>query len=123
MKIALPVKSNTGLQEPIHDHFGSAPYFALYEPMGGTMEFVVNGHAVHEHGNCRPADALDGYNVKTVICRAMGRGAMNNLASKGIRVFLVPGGFDLEQSVAAYRTQSLPEMGAADLCAHHDVQH
>ena len=119
MKIALPVNTNTGLSAPVHGHFGSAPFFALYDPLSGSTEFVVNPYAVHDHGNCRPADALDGFHVKTVICQGMGRGALNNLASKGIKVLLAPAGSTLEAAITAYRTQNLPEMGLADLCTTH----
>lgn len=89
MNICIPTLDRTEMEAKMCDHFGSAPYFTLYNTE--TKQFVtsINDNTHHEHGSCMPVDALKKQNVEAVLCKGMGARAVNLLQSAGVKAFLV----------------------------------
>ena len=44
----------------VYGHFGSAPYFTIYDTDSKALEVVNNANSHHEHGTCNPMAALQG---------------------------------------------------------------
>ena len=91
MKLCIPVVSNEGFDSEICGHFGSAPWFMLYDQAHETVEAIVNIKAEHEHGQCRPMDLLADRGIGAVICKGMGRNAIDAIERKGMKVFMTSG--------------------------------
>ena len=59
MKICIPIVENKGLEAKVNAHFGSAPYFLIYDNEKGAFEVISNSDSQHMHGMCHPLKALD----------------------------------------------------------------
>ena len=54
MKICMPIKSEDGLESIVHDHFGSAAQYAIYDTETKELITVVNPDPHHAGGTCNP---------------------------------------------------------------------
>lgn len=88
MKICIPVSEYRGLVSPIHEHFGSAPCFAMVDTETGLVDEVCNRDKDHVHGACNPVTALSGHHPDAVIVGGIGAGAVAGLRHAGIDVFI-----------------------------------
>ena len=118
MKVCIPTQTNIGQQAEVHGHFGSAPYFTIYDMQEDTCEIVGNSNQHHAHGACHPLGALDGKSINAVICSGMGKRAIEKLNEAGIRVYRASGA-KVEDIVKEYRASDLEEITAANACGHH----
>lgn len=122
MKVCIPTQTNIGHQAEVHAHFGSAPYFTIYDIQQDICEIVDNSNQHHAHGTCHPLSILDGKKIDAVVCSGMGKRAIENLNEAGIRVFRTSGA-NVEQTVREYRAGELQEITTKDACAHHGCHH
>jgi len=106
----------------VNDHFGSAPYFTLYDDQSGDVTVVTNQTAQHRHGHCKPLKQLNDFELDCVVCSGMGRRAIEKLGRKGIKVYLSSAG-PVRDVVAGLDSGSLPEIDPAQACAGHDGGH
>lgn len=87
MKICIPSKSAEGISARVSAHFGSAPFFTLYDTDTREIQVVKNQNQHHEHGQCRPRQAVIGLGVEAVIAAGLGQRALLGLNESGIRVY------------------------------------
>ena len=118
MKVCIPTQTNIGEQAEVHGHFGSAPYFTIYDMQEDTCEIVDNSNQHHAHGTCHPLSALDGKSINAVICSGMGKRAIEKLNEAGIRVFRASGA-KVEEIVKDSRDGDLEEITTENACGHH----
>lgn len=122
VNICIPVTADRGLESPVSGHFGSAPIFMLVDAETRRAEALTNTRAVHEHGACRPLDALGGHEIDAVVVGGIGAGALMKLQSAGIRVFraaapTVAGCLD------AFLGNEAEEIGPGGACGRHGHGH
>jgi ArsR family transcriptional regulator len=118
MLACIPTKGDAGLDDYLHDHFGSAPYFTLYDTTTESVTVVPNGDARHKHGTCHPMSALETYRIDCVICAGMGRRAIETLNREGIKVYCGKPG-SLRSLVEAIKNGELEEMDPERACQGH----
>jgi predicted Fe-Mo cluster-binding NifX family protein len=118
MKICMPVANANGMESEVFGHFGSAPFFALYDTESQRLEFVDNGLGEHEHGACMPVAALRQTGAQAVICKGMGMRAASLLLQAGITPYLVASK-TVGQAVADYRSGNVRQLDASTACQHH----
>jgi len=87
MKICVPVESAEGLQAPLYDRFGSAPYFLLFELGQGVLTSINRGSPDRVRGMCEPVRELLDHAVDVVICKGINGHGIEMLARHGIRVY------------------------------------
>jgi predicted Fe-Mo cluster-binding NifX family protein len=87
MKVCIPTLNGAGQLSEVCDHFGSAPYFTIYDLQTDEYETVNNSEHNHEHGTCHPMDSLKDKGIEAVICRGLGRRALQKLNQSGVKVF------------------------------------
>lgn len=87
MLICIPTNGNAGMSETLSDHFGSAPYFTLYDGDSGELQMVKNRNATHAHGTCHPMTQLTRYHIDSIICSGIGRRAIEMLKNDGVTVY------------------------------------
>ena len=44
MKVAIPAGNSNGLDSIVYGHFGSAPFYAIYNSENGSVELKENRH-------------------------------------------------------------------------------
>jgi len=87
MKVCIPTVNGAGQLSQVCDHFGSAPYFTICDLQTDEYETVSNSDLNHEHGTCHPMDNLKDKGIDAVICRGLGRRALQKLNQSGVKVF------------------------------------
>ncbi len=122
MNLCIPVTADRGLESPVSGHFGSAPLYLLVDSETRATRTLSNARAVHEHGACRPLDALAGERVDALVVGGIGAGAIMKLQSAGIRVFRATAP-TASACLDAFLRNELEEMDPAAACAGHGHDH
>lgn len=60
MKLCFPVDVDNGLERRIFGHFGSAPFFVVFDTDTEEVSSIDNQDLGHIHGQCNPMKALNG---------------------------------------------------------------
>lgn len=122
MIICIPTIGNEGQAARVHDHFGSAPFFALCNTETGETETVDNGNLHHAHGMCQPLAVFADRKIDAVVCGGMGARAVQKLNAGGIRAYrALPG--TVAEILAQFAAGKLPEITAKNSCGHHPGCH
>lgn len=122
MNIAIPTCGKNGLNEEVYGHFGSAPYFTIYNTETKEISVIDNNNDHHTHGQCTPVEYISGYSVKTVLTCGMGRRAVSLLNENGIKVYLV-NGQTVADAIRHYESGQLVELSEDGACGGHGHQH
>ena len=67
MKLCIPTETDAGKNAPLSDHFGSAPFFTLYDTETAAWEAIPNDNHQHAHGACQPLAFLNDKNIDQII--------------------------------------------------------
>ena len=118
MKLCIPTETNEGLNSNVCGHFGSAPYFMIYDAETGTFEVITNTNMHHSHGMCQPLSLIGDKHIDAVVCQGMGMGAFQKLSSKGIKAYKV-NAKSVEQLIKDYKGKLLEEISFENACAGH----
>jgi Uncharacterized conserved protein len=119
MKICMPVLDEKGMDSVVYGHFGSAPFFAVYDTEKKDVSFVNNNESEHEHGQCMPVAALQKIGAEAVLCKGMGMRAANLLFGAGITPYMVDAETILE-ALKQYEAKNIAVLDANKACQHHD---
>jgi predicted Fe-Mo cluster-binding NifX family protein len=118
MKICIPTINNKGPFSEVCDHFGSAPYFTIYDCEADTYETLNNSDCEHEHGTCHPMDNLKDTGIDCVVCKGLGRRALEKLNSRGIKVFRIERSA-VKEVIEDFSDSKPEEMSADSACRNH----
>ncbi|MBU5484620.1 NifB/NifX family molybdenum-iron cluster-binding protein [Clostridium sp. MSJ-11] len=122
MKVCIPVKENKGLDSVAFNHFGSAPFFLIYDLEKEEVKVIENGDLHHEHGMCQPLKAIGGEDIDAILVGGIGAGALMKLSNQGIKVYKVSKD-TLAQNIELLKRNELPEFSANHSCNHHGCSH
>jgi predicted Fe-Mo cluster-binding NifX family protein len=118
MRICVPTGTKEGLEAKVYGHFGSSPYFTIYDTETKEIKTVDNTNAHHAHGMCHPIGVLGTAKIDAVVCQGMGMKAIEKLNAAGIRAFRADDG-SVKDIIKQYEANTLTEMTAANACAQH----
>lgn len=118
MKIAFPTQEKNHKQSPVHNHFGSAPYFVIVDADTEESQIIDNQNLDHTHGNCQPLVALGGTQVDAVVVGGIGGGALRKLLNEGIKAYRAVEGTVLE-NLALVKDDKLDEFSPEHTCQGH----
>lgn len=118
MRICIPTETDASKAAKVCAHFGSAPYFTIYDTDKDTFEIISNANQHHEHGTCNPMAALNRKQVDMVVCCGMGARAVQRLAKQGIKVYKVAA-LMVEEVIAQYKHGRLKEITIEEACSRH----
>ena len=118
MKICIPTIDAREQFSEVCDHFGSAPYFTIYDYETGAYETMNNSGHEHEHGTCHPMENLKGKGIDCVVCKGLGRRALEKLNTNGIRVFRIERQA-VKEIVEDFSAGKSEEMNADNACQNH----
>jgi len=119
MKICIPTETNEGKNAQVYGHFGSAPFFTIYDTNHDSVEVIVNANEHHDHGMCQPMAALSGKGVDVVVTGGAGAGAIQKLNQGGIKVYRALPGTVMDLA-AKFSSGKLEEISIAGACVQHD---
>ena len=119
MKICIPTETQDGKAANVYGHFGSAPYFTIYDTVADTVEIINNANQHHTHGACQPMMALIGTEIDAVVCGGMGARAVQKLNEGGIKAYRALGG-TVAQIAEQYKIGKLEELTIQNACTQHD---
>ncbi|MBP7462195.1 MAG: NifB/NifX family molybdenum-iron cluster-binding protein [Candidatus Delongbacteria bacterium] len=109
MKICMPTLGNLGLSESVHDHFGNAPYIAIYDTATRILTIVNNNHPYHQHEDCQPLSLISQYDIKAVLANTMGNRSIQILNSGGVKVYR-SNGETLQEAIRQFEANQLQEL-------------
>ena len=119
MKICIPTETNKGKEAIVYGHFGSAPFFTLYDTANGAVEIIANANEHHAHGMCQPMAALNGKGVNAVVTGGAGARAVQKLNEGGIKVYRAVKG-TVADIGTRFAEGKLEEFSVENACAQHD---
>ncbi len=122
MLYCIPTNGNTGLDDTLCAHFGSAPYFTLYNSETEKIQVLENRNSHHEHGTCHPMHQLEPYEINGVICLGMGWRAITTLNQQNIRIYRAKTK-QVSDVIETIKEGTLQEMDPETACqghGHHD---
>lgn len=122
MKVCIPVKENKGVESIAFDHFGSAPFFLIYDLENEEIKVIENGDLHHAHGMCQPLKALGGENVDAVLVGGIGAGALTKLNNQGIKVYRVAND-TAAKNIEMLKRNELMEFSIHHSCSGHGCNH
>lgn len=118
MRLCIPTATSEGKSAQVYGHFGSAPYFTVYDSQQDMIEVLPNMNHIHQHEACQPLGALQGKQIDAVICGGMGMRALQMLQAQGIKAYFASPG-TVDQTISRYLGRQLPEITLDNACAGH----
>lgn len=118
MRICIPTATSDGRKAEVYGHFGSAPFFTIYDVDKHTIEIIDNSNQHHVHGACQPMDALTDKKIDAVVCGGMGARAVQKLNEGGIKAYKAVGGI-VEDVVKQYEQGGFEEITVQNACGQH----
>jgi predicted Fe-Mo cluster-binding NifX family protein len=118
MKLCLPVTENNGINSPLSEHFGSAPYFIIVDTDTLDCNTIQNTNSHHAQGMCQPLAVLEGNKIDAIVVGGIGTGALNKLHAANIKVFKTAYK-NVSDTVKAYKGNLLKEMTLDSTCSHN----
>ncbi len=109
MRTCIPVKTNEGIKARVNAHFGSSPYFLIYDTANNAVKIIRNNNDHHEHGTCQPLDLLEKEKIDIVACKGMGGRAVQILNRSGIWAYKTDGE-TAEETIAKCKKESLRQL-------------
>lgn len=122
MRVCIPVEENRGEKSIAYNHFGSAPFFLIYNLENNEMKVIDNGDLDHAHGMCQPLKALGGEQIDVILVGGIGGGALVKLNNQGIKVYQVSSGTVL-QNIELLKNKQLREFLLSNSCNQHGCSH
>ena len=119
MRICVPTETNEGLKSKLHGHFGSAPYFTVYDTEKNETSIIENTNAHHSHGTCHPLGSLGTADIGAVICIGMGARAVQKLNEAKIKAFKAETGKTIVEIIKDFQDDKLVEITLENACAQH----
>ena len=119
MKICIPTEEPMGLDSVAYGHFGSAPYFLIYDSETKEIEVLNNNEAEHEHGQCNPVTPLKDKGVQAVVVAGMGARALQNLQSMGITAYRIENGTKVQTIIENLDLNKLEKLAVENCCQSH----
>ena len=122
MKICIPIEENKGLDSIAYSHFGSAPFFLIYDLEKEELKVIENKDLHHVHGMCQPLKALGGEAVEAILVGGIGAGALTKLNNQGVKAYRATNETVL-QNIERLKNNELQEFAVHNSCSHHGCGH
>jgi len=115
--LCVPTSAAGGLDDHVGEHFGRVPSYTIFDVETGETR-VVDNTSEHMGGAGYPAEILAKLEIDALLCRGLGRRAIQMLCDRGIRVFIDASG-TARQAIEAWRAGDLTEAAEGDACTRH----
>jgi predicted Fe-Mo cluster-binding NifX family protein len=117
MKICIPTMGNNGLDDFVGEHFGRVPTYTIVNLETNEVK-VVQNTSEHMGGIGYPPEIMIREGVKILVCRGLGRRAINMFDETGIDVYIGASG-TVKDAISAFKQGRLQKAGFGDACGQH----
>lgn len=121
MRIVIPVDEDRGVDSPLSEHFGRAPYFAVFEldEKGRVInQKIVPNDSEHFGGTGYPTDRILQFKPNAVITYGMGPRALTRFQEAEVAV-LKTNSDKASEVISSYFKDELEELTEGCHHAHH----
>jgi len=117
-KLCVPTEGAGGLDAVVGEHFGRVPTFTLFEVETSAVE-VLENTSEHMGGAGYPAEILARAGIDVLLCRGLGRRAIQMLSEKDVDVCI---GFTgtAREAITSWKRGDASSAGEADACTRHE---
>ncbi|MBC7128122.1 MAG: NifB/NifX family molybdenum-iron cluster-binding protein [Thermoplasmatales archaeon] len=122
MKIAFPTLGNRGLEEQIGEHFGRVPTYTIFDLDNNEIKIVPNS-STHMGGLLSPPEILAREGVKIIICKGLGRKAIERFRSNGIEVYSAGDALNVKEAIDAFKKGNLRKISFEEACHGRSNHH
>lgn len=120
MIIAVPLSDQNGMVSAVCEHFGSAPFYGIYDVTSKQLDIVSNANMEHEHGQCRPTDIFTDHVIEAVVCNGIGGRAVRKLDALGIAIYMAGQAPSIEVAIERFEKGELKKVDHKMACEGHD---
>jgi predicted Fe-Mo cluster-binding NifX family protein len=120
-RIVIPVENQVGLEAPIAEHFGRAPFFAVIDlDEKGKVASVKTEPNTSEHhgGTGHPHENLLALKPNVIVACGMGPGGLASFQDAGVNVLKATAA-TVEETVAQFKSGKLEKLTGGCEHAHH----
>ncbi|MBC7081319.1 MAG: NifB/NifX family molybdenum-iron cluster-binding protein [Thermoplasmatales archaeon] len=122
MKIAFPTLGNKGIDEQIGEHFGRVPTYTIFDLESDKIKIIQNiSH--HMGGMLSPPEILLAEKVKAIICKGLGRKAIEIFERSGIEVYSAGEATTVRDAIYAFKKGLLKKISGSEACDRHLFGH
>lgn len=121
-RIVIPVENEAGLEAPVAEHFGRAPYFAVIDldQRGNVASVKTEANKGEHHGGAgHPHDILLALKPDVMIACGMGPGGLVSFQNAGVNVLKTTPPTTVKEVIAQYKAGQLPKLTGGCEHAHH----
>lgn len=115
--VAIPTEGAGGPDAPVGEHFGRVPTYTLFDVERGVAD-VVENTSEHMGGTGYPAQLLSDADIDVLLCRGLGRRAIQMLTENGVDVCIGVSG-TAQQAFDAWKSGQLKTAADDDACTRH----
>ena len=120
-RIAIPVENQDGLEAPIAEHFGRAPFFAIVDlDEKGKVASVKTEPNTGEHhgGTGHPHENLLALKPNVIVACGMGPGGLASFQNAGVNV-LKATATTVKENITKFKAGKLEKLTGGCEHAHH----
>ncbi len=117
MKICIPTIGNKGLDEFVGEHFGRVPTYTIVNLDTDEIKVIPNT-SEHMGGIGYPPEIMAREGVDILVCRGLGRRAINMFEENGIDVYIGASG-TVKDAISAFQQGHLQKASIGDACGKH----
>lgn len=118
MIVAIPTETEAGLDSPVAEHFGRAPFFTLIDTSDDSATAVPNGGS-HFGGSLYAPEVLQTAGVEQLLCHGLGGKAIAMCQGSGIGI-CIGQQRTAREMYEAWKRDELKSASDADGCAHEN---
>lgn len=122
MKVCIPIQEDKGLESIPFNHFGSAPYFLIYNLDNEDIKVIENNDMHHSHGMCHPLKAIGEEKIDAILVRGIGAGALSKIYNAGIESYKAEEGTVFD-NIGKLKENQLLKYALNDSCTGHNCGH
>lgn len=123
MRICMPTENDDGLNSIIYGHFGSAPYFIVYDTEKKVFKTINNGDKQHAHGQCNPLSSFEENPIDIMVTGGIGYRALERLQANGVKAFKTTTEITVSDVINSYLQNKLKEIMINDTCGGGHMCH
>ena len=121
VKICVPTDGNNGIEDTVSEHFGRAPTYTIIDLETNDVKVIPNT-SNHMGGQEHPPELLAREGVQAMICRGLGRRAIQLFQDLRIDVYIGATG-QVKDAVEAFKQGILQKADINHACGQHAFRH
>ena len=119
MRICIPAQNNKGLDSTVYGHFGSAPFFIIYDTGDESIDVIDNMDTPNAHGNCNPLASFEKNPIDIMVTGGIGAGALQKLNDVGVKAYRTDAERIVAEVVTSFENNKLTEILPGEGCGQH----